>query len=336
MKSAFTIFVFILCFMATVQPVGADALSTGAEMVAKGIGAFMQGQAEQNLNQTFGVTFANDSDAAAMTPSQKLVYMIATANQNPLNVDWVRNGLASDIVLYYFFSVLIIVITFMLEIVQKTFPEQVSGVFQAFTGHEGFFDYSVMFTTTLKLALLPVFALPIIDFLLTIEQSISAALMKDSISYIAFTGKTAGVWFFESIAYAFTGTLFALRIQYINFFTANILKLILLMAITWNISSYIAKLLCAWFISCLIMRPIVLWYSCLAVQDIANSQQNIIAAMAATQSDMTLVILFSFLTALALVLWPVIIIVWKILCDYVLVIFYKAVRISDALGGKKR
>jgi len=281
------------------------------------------------------VTFANTSDAS-LTPSQKLVYMIATAEQNPLNVAWVRKGLASDIILYYFFAVLIIVITFILEIIQKTFPEQVSGVFQAFTGHEGFFDYSVMFTTTLKLALLPVFALPIIDFFLTIEQSISSALMKDSISYIAFSGKTVGVWFFESVAYAVTGTLFALRIQYINLFTANILKIILLLAISWSISSYIAKLACAWFISCLIMRPIVLWYSCLAVQDIANNQDNIVAAVAATQCDMALVILFSFVTALVLILWPVILIIVKILCDYVLVIFYKAVRISDALGGRRR
>jgi hypothetical protein len=334
MKSALTCFIFLLFFVSLVHPVGADPLDTGAEMVAKGIGVFMTNQAEQNLNTTFGVTFANTSDAS-MTPSQKLVYMIATAIQNPLNVGWVRKGVSSDIVLYYFFAVLIIVITFLLEIIQKTFPEQVSGVYQAFTGHEGFFDYSVMFTTTLKLALLPVFALPILDFALTMEQSISSALMKDSIQYIAFTGKTAGVWFFESIAYAATGTLFALRIQYINLFTANILKIILLFAVPWGISRYLGRLLCAWFISALIMRPIVLWYSCLAVQDIANNQDNIVSAIAATQCDMSLVILFSFITAVILLLWPVFMIVIKIVCDYVLVIFYKAVRISDAIGGRR-
>jgi hypothetical protein len=65
-------------FVSSVHPVGADALDTGAEMVAKGIGAFMTNQAEQNLNTTFGVTFANDSDAN-MTPSQKLVYMISNS-----------------------------------------------------------------------------------------------------------------------------------------------------------------------------------------------------------------------------------------------------------------
>jgi hypothetical protein len=36
-----------------------------------------------------------------------------------------------------------------------------------------------------------------------------------------------------------------------------------------------------------------------------------------------------------LLLWPVFMIVIKIVCDYVLVIFYKAVRISDALGGRR-
>jgi hypothetical protein len=333
-KSAFAYLVFILIFIFVVQPVGANPLDTGAEMVAKGIGAFMTNQAEQNLNMTFGVTFANDSDAN-MTPSQKLVYIIATAIQNPLNVEWVRNGLASDVVLYYFFAVLIIIITFLLEIIQKTFPEQVSGVYQAFTGHEGFFDYSVMFTTTLKLALLPVFALPIIDFFLTMEQSISSALMKDSIQYITFTGKTAGVWFFETIAYAVTGSLFALRIQYINLFTANILKILLLFAIPWGVLRYLGWLFCAWFISSLIMRPIVLWYSCLAVQAIAN-QRDPISAIIATQCDMTLVILFSFITAVILLLWPVFMILIKVVCDYVLVIFYKAVRISDALGGRRR
>jgi hypothetical protein len=329
MKIAFASLVFILLFIFSVHLVGASPLDIGAEMVAKGIGAFMTNQAEQNLNTTFGVTFPNDSDAN-MTPSQKLVYIIATAIQNPLNVEWVRKGIASDIVLYYFFAVLIIVITFLLKIIQKTFPEQVSGVYQAFTGHEGFFDYSVMFTTTLKLALFPVFALPIIDFFLTMEQSISAALMKDSIQYIAFTGKTVGVWFFEAIAYAVTGSLFALRIQYINLFTANILKILLLFAIPWGVLRYLGRLFCAWFISCLIMRPIVLWFSCLAVQDVAN-QGDPISAIMATQSDMTLVILFSFITALVLVLWPVLTIVIKIVCDYILIIFYKAVRVSDAI-----
>lgn len=333
MKSAFTIFILLMFFVSSVPLVGADPLDTGAEMVAKGIGAFMTNQAEQNLNTTFGVTFAHDSDAN-MTPSQKLVYMIATAIQNPLNVEWVRKGVSSDVVLYYFFAVLIIVITFLLEIIQKTFPEQVSGVYQAFTGHEGFFDYSVMFTTTLKLALLPVFALPILDFALTMEQSVSSALMKDSIQYIAFTGKTAGVWFFESIAYAATGTLFALRIQYINLFTANILKIILLFAVPWGVSRYLGRLFCAWFISALIMRPIVLWYSCLAVQDIAN-QGDTVSSIIATQADMSLVILFSFITAVILLLWPVFMVLKKVICDYVLVIFYKAIRISDALGVRK-
>jgi hypothetical protein len=333
MRSALAV-VFIFFFVASVHLAGANPLDDGAEMVAKGLGAFVQDQADANLNTTFGVTLANNTDTASMTPSQKLVYIVATAIQNPLNVDWVRKGISSDLVLYYFFAVLIIVITFLLEIIQKVFPEQVSGVFQAFTGHEGFFDYSVMFTTTLKLALLPVFALPIIDFLLTMEQSISSALMKDSIQYIAFTGKTAGVWFFESIAYAATGTLFALRIQYINLFTANILKIILLFAIPWGVSRDLGRLLCAWFISALIMRPIVLWYSCLAVQDIAN-QSDTISAIIATQCDMSLVILFSFLTAVILLLWPVFMILIKIICDYVLVIFYKAIRISDARGVRK-
>jgi hypothetical protein len=82
------------------------------------------------------------------------------------------------------------------------------------------------------------------------------------------------------------------------------------------------------------MRPIVLWYSCIAVQDIAN-QGDPVSAILATASDMTLVIVFSFITAVILLLWPVFMILIKVICDYVLVIFYKAIRISDAIGGRR-
>jgi hypothetical protein len=70
------------------------------------------------------------------------------------------------------------------------------------------------------------------------------------------------------------------------------------------------------------------------VQDIAN-QGDTFSAILATQSDMTLVILFSFITAVILLLWPVFMILIKVICDYVLVIFYKAIRISEAIGGRR-
>jgi hypothetical protein len=329
-NSAFTILLLFIAF--SIHPVSAGALDNGVEMVAQGINTYMELRAEKNLDNNFGVTFGNTS-GMELTPSQKLVFMIATAEQHPFKIKWVRDTIASDVVYYYMFSLLIMIIIFGLSIAQKTWPEQVSGIFHAFTGHEGFFDYSVMFITSVKLALLPIFSLTMIDFLISIEQMFSNGLMKDSIEYVAFSDKTAGIWYFESIAYGITGTLFALRIQYINEFTANILKIILLIAIIWNTSQYFGIMFYAWFLSALAMRPLVLLYSSWAVKDIAS--KNGIEAIAATQADMSLVVILSFVTALVLVTWPIFMLLIKVICDYLMGAVYKAVRISDGMRLKR-
>lgn len=324
---------FIFCvLLALAQPVHAASLDSGTEMVAKGIDAYMELRAEKNLDQNFGVNFGNTT-GLDLTPSQKLVYMIATAEQHPLKVKWVRDTLASDFVLYYEITFFIICITFILELLQKLWPEKIAGMFHAFTGHDGAIDYSVMFTTSLKLSFLPIFALPIIEFLMSVEQMFSDGLMKESIEFVSFSSNTAGIWFFESIAYSTSGALFAIRIQYLNEFTANILKIIILLALIFTVSQRLGILFCAWFLSSLFVRPVILWYSCMAVKDIASKQG--LDAILTTQSDMNVVIALSFFTILFAVLWPVFMLIMKVFCDYISFAVYKGNKLSQAFRVRK-
>jgi hypothetical protein len=202
-------------------------------MVAKGIDKYVELRAEKNLDQNFGVNFGNTS-GMNLTPSQKLVYMLATAEQHPLKVKWVKDTFVSQFILYYKLTFLIICLTFILELLQKICPEKIAGTFHAFTGNDGSIDYSVMFFTSLKLAFLPIFALPIIEFLISIEQMFSNGLMNEAIEFVSFSSDSAGVWLFKSIAYAICGPIFAMRIQYLNEFSANVLIVIVLLAVVFN------------------------------------------------------------------------------------------------------
>jgi hypothetical protein len=182
---------------------------------------------------------------------------------------------------------------------------------------------------TLKLGLLPILALPIIDFLLTTEQVISSGFVAGSLEFISFSADTAGVYFFESIAYAMCGWLFALRIQFINEFCAHILIIILLLSIAWWNTKHFAMLFIMWFISALAMRPLVLWYSCKAVEHIA-SQESTKMAILVTPGTMTLVVVLSFITALVLVLWPILLTIVKIVVNYIFGVVFKALRLYGA------
>jgi hypothetical protein len=233
-------------------------------------------------------------------------------------------------------GLLIIFIIGGLNILQKVFPEEVSGTYEMFTGYEGFFDYTATLKTTLKLGLMPILALPIIDTLLTLEQLISSGMTADSMAFINDPAPhTAGIWIFESIAYAACSWIFALRLQYINLFCSHILIIILLLCITWSVTKHFGELFIAWFITSLFMRPVVLWFSCLAVQDIA-SQPNEALRVAATIADMTIVVIASFVVAVLFVFWPIFVMIVKVVLDYFLGILYKLVKISNQLKIMKR
>jgi hypothetical protein len=205
-----------------------------------------------------------------------------------------------------------------------------------FTGHEGFFDYTATLKTTLKLGIMPILALPMIDTLLTLEQVISSGLTLESLQFIDTPSvSTGGIWIFEALAYASCGWLFGIRIEYINLFAAHILIIILLLCLTWSVSKYVGEMFIAWFFSALIMRPIVLWLSALAVEDIAR-QPNEAMKIAATTGDMTLVVIGSFLIAFVLVLWPIVMLLLKVLSNYLLGTGYKIIKVSNQLKMLRR
>lgn len=305
-------------------------------MIALGMDKYVVLKSQEILKDSYGVSFANNSETANFTPSQKLVYQVAAAQQNPFEVESVQKTFAMELVWYMIIGLLIIIIIGGLNIVQKVFPEEVSGTYEMFIGHEGFFDYTATLKTTIKLGLMPILALPIIDTLLTLEQLISSGMTADSMAFINSPAPhTAGIWIFEAITYAVCSWIFALRIQYINLFCSHILIIILLLCLTWSVTKHFGEMFIAWFLSALLMRPIVLWFSCLAVQDIA-SQPNEALAVAATIADMTIVVIASFLVALFLVFWPIFMLIMKVISNYLLGTGYKIIKISNQIKMMRR
>ncbi|MCE5226194.1 MAG: hypothetical protein LLG05_10120 [Porphyromonadaceae bacterium] len=331
----------------------AGAIDEGAEMIARGIDAYEDYKATKILESNFGVSFDNVEDVEDKTPSQKLVYMIAAATQSPFKVEWVRETWAHDFIYYILISVLIIALSWCLEIAQKDYPEKIDAISNRFTGHSSVFDYSVSFKTALKLGLGPIVLFFIIDTLVSFEQALSSGLMLDSIEYISLTADKAGIWFFETMSYGMTGWFFASRIQYVNLFTAHSLKIILMFVIPWGWLYHVAGLLSAWFCSALFMRPIVLYYSSSAVKDLAgvgilpnvtsldpNDAYDAVwssvgTAGAQTAAEMTTVSILTFVTAMVLVVGPLLYAIFKILIYYA-VGQYKAAKISTQLNKIRR
>jgi len=336
--SILTLFLFtlLICQPIMVHTANASALDDGINMIAQGIGKYEQLKAEEMLKGSLGVTIANTSEMDSYTPSQKLVYSVAAASQNPFELEWVQQTFATELIWYMIIGLLIIVVIGGLNIIQKAFPEEMSGTYQMFTGREGFFDYTATLKTTMKLGLMPILALPIIETLLTLEQVLSSGLTLESMQFIDTPSvSTGGIWIFEALAYASCSWLFAIRIEYINMFAAHILIIILLLCISWSISKYVGEMFIAWFLSALMMRPILLWLSAWAVENIAR-QPNEVMKIFATEHTMTMVVVLSFVISLVLVLWPVVMLVIKVLFDYLLGAGYKIMKVSNQLKMLRR
>lgn len=333
---ALFLFTLLICQPIMVHTANASALDDGINMIAQGIGKYEQLKVEEMLKGSLGVTLANTSEMDSYTPSQKLVYTVATATQNPFELEWVQQTFATELVWYMIIGLLIIVIIGGLNIIQKAFPEEMSGTYQMFTGHEGFFDYTATLKTTMKLGIMPLLSLPIIEALLTLEQVLSSGLTMESMQFIdAPSVSTGGIWIFEALAYVSCSWLFGLRIEYINLFAAHILVIILLLCISWSISKYVGEMFIAWFVSALAMRPILLWLSAWAVENIAR-QPNEVLKVLATERTMTIVVVGSFLISFVLVLWPIVMLFIKILSDYLLGAGYKIIKISNQIKMLRR
>lgn len=359
---AFSFFLIILLFISSVQPVSAGSVDNGKQMIVEALDEFINYKTAKVLDENYGVVFGNTSEAEDLTPAQKIVYMIATAQQNPFGLKWVQETIASDVIWYYKALFWISVITFGLSMLQKYAPETVASISNRFAGHDDFIDYSVWFITICKLALLPIAAFPVIDGLIELEQTISSGLMQNAMEFLQVTGPgTGSVYFFEGIAYSICGWFFAFRIEFINFFAAHILKIIILFSIAWMKSHYIAQVLGEWFATALAMRPVVLWYSCLAVQHISNlyathgefnanygittnmSPNEAYRQVLSTTFDasgsvaitMSAVIVLSAITAAAAMTWPIFKVITKVIMEYLVTAIYKLIRINNALNSAR-
>lgn len=329
-----SILILLFFFIQIVQPVAASPVDDGIDMVARGLERFVEFKAEQNLNKSFGITFGDNGEMENLPPSKRLVYMIGAAEQHPFEKEDVRSTIAHDVVWYYIFGLIAIILAYLGSLIQEKNPELVSSAYQTVTGHDGFFS-SPTIKTTLKVSFLPLAALMVIDFLMTVEQLLSSGLMQDSLEYIQLSTKTVGVYFFESVAYASCGTLFAERAMYINFFCKHIIKILILVLLPWYTAEQFAKMLAAWFVSCLFARPLVLWYSSIAVEDIA-SKQTTAEMIAATAFDGTLMVVLSCVTMIVFISWPILNFVMKVLTNYIMGAGFKLVRLNNNIQMLRR
>lgn len=356
MKSFSVLSLFFIILLTLAQPASAGAVDTSIQVVSSGIESYFEHKELESFERNFGVTFGNTSEMDRLTPAQKIVYMIAAAEHHPLEVQWVREEFASDFVWYYYAVFMVSLITGGMCLLQKTAPETIAGISNRFTGHDGAFDYYIWFETMMFLGFLPVIALPLIQGIMEIEQVISSGMMHNAMEFLNLnSGVTGAIFFFEGFTYTSCGAFFAARIQFINQFTANIMKIIFLFSISWLGSRGVAKIMVEWFISALFMRPIVLFYSSKAVEHIGSfdTQYGITPDMNPRQAyaqvwsttadvagaiaiDMSLVLICSTITAAVLILWPVI----KFLIDVVMKklgnVIYKVAKANYLLNKVRR
>lgn len=342
-NSVLSLFVFITLFLTLATPANAGAIDTSIEVVSRGIGQYFELSAEKNLQENYGVTFGNTSEAEDITPAQKIVYMIAVANQNPYESKGVRDQLASDIVWFSVAVFWISIFTFALSMLQKHMPETVESINKKFIGHSEIYDYTVWFETLIKLVGLAVFSLSIIAGILEFEQMLSSGMTLDAFEFLKVTPAAPRVYLWESIAYGACAKFFLFRIQYINFFAGYAFRIILMFCVAMFYSDYIAKILTAWFLSAVFMRPLVLWYSNIAIKDIANAYpetDTLMGDVVATFDlnsivaiDMSAVLFASLLTVIIALLWPIFMAIIEIVCRYLLGVILKAARIIKYTKG---
>ncbi|MFZ2499554.1 hypothetical protein [Methanosarcina sp.] len=340
-NSTLSFFIFIIFLTSFVSPVSANPIDTSIEVVSRGIGNFVEYQAAKNLEDSYGVTFGNTTKSESLPPSHKLVVMIAAANQNPYKTKVVRDQLASDMVWFSIAVFFISLITFGLTLLQKYAPGFVSSLDNRFIGHDEIHDYTVWLEALGTVVILAIVVLPSIEEILELEQSFSDGLTLNALEFLKLTPAAPRIFYWESQAYSFCASFFLWRIEYINWFAGNALKIIILYSVALFYSRYLAGLLTAWFLSVVFMRPLILWYSNIAIKDIAaaypqtDSMYGDLAGLidinGIINQDMTFVIFASALTCIIGILWPVFMMILKIIFDYLLSCLYKFLLISRTL-----
>jgi uncharacterized membrane protein YkgB len=342
-SSALSLFALLLFFTSLVVPVSAGPIDTSIEVVSRGIEQFFVSKAEQNLQENYGVTFGNASEAESITPAQRIVYMIAVANQNPYEVKSVCDQLASDLVWFSIATVFMSGFFFGSSMLHKYMPETIEKINKKLTGHNDIDDYSVWLGSLLKMVGLAILMMPIIAAILEFETILSSGLTLNAFEFLQTTPASPSIFYWESQAYGFCSTFFLFRIEYINFFAAHAFKIILMFCAAIFYSDYIAKILAAWFLSSVFMRPLVLWYSNIAIKNIAEAYPqtnstfgNFVATYdmgSIVAMNMKMVTFASALTVIIALLWPVIMAVIEIVFGCLLGVLLKFAKIFRYMKG---
>jgi hypothetical protein len=329
----FSFFILLVFFISFITPVYATPIDTSIEVVSRGIEQFVEYRSEKILEENYGISYGNTSESENLTPSQKLVFMIAAADQNPYLVKEVRDTLASDLVWFGIILVGVSIYMFVLTLLQKHAPSVIATLDKRFIGHEEIHDYTVWLEVLLTLVVFVIICLPTIETIIELEQNLSVGLTLKGLEYLKLTSSAPDVYFWEAQAYGICARFFLWRIEYINWFAANILKIIILYGVALFYSKYIAELFAAWFLSCLLMRPVVLYISAKALQDIAatypqtdsmwGNLAGFVDIYGVTYQNMIGVTILSAIICFVAIFGPIIIMIIKIFWDYLFSIAYK-------------
>jgi hypothetical protein len=257
---------------------GNSSLSTGQEMIAGGLDDWIIKKCNDALKADMGVEMGNVSELSGVTPMQRLVFAIATYNQNPYKVSWIREEVKTDYIIYVLSGVVLLIFAGIYFYLQIAFPEFTGQATEMVYGYEKFINYSTFSKTLILLIFLPTFLPFLLKYSIELEQAISSGIMMDSLQYIAFSTDNIVLYIVQAISYLGALLFVFLRILIINQTCAKVLIIALVLCIQWDVIRYLAYLVLGHFYSALVMRPVTLRITAMSVKQVSGMEVDQITA----------------------------------------------------------
>jgi hypothetical protein len=282
-------------------------MDAGKEMISGGIDSWIIGQCDSAISASTGVTLGNSSTLTNASSMERLTVSIATYNQNPYQVAWIRDEVKTDYTIYYLSGLVILIFAGVFFYAQIAFPEAVGGATELILGYERYFYYKDYIKTLALLIILPT-ALPfVLNYSIDLEQAISDGIMIDSLKYIQLSNHNIILYIIQAISYLCALLFVYLRVLLINIVCAKVLIIVLILCIPWDAIRVFATITLAYFYTALFMRPVMLWITGMSVKMATNATID----QATILYTGALVIVF--VVCVIATLWPLIYVIIKIL-----------------------
>jgi hypothetical protein len=276
-------------------------------MIAGGIDSWIINQCDSALKTSMGVQMGNVSNLSDASSMERLTVSIATYEQNPYQVSWIRDEAKADYVIYYLSGLVILIFVAILFYAQIVWPEAVGSTTELLLGYEKFFNYKDYIKTLALLIILPTALSFLLSYSIDLEQAISEGIMIDGLQYIQASNHNIILYIIQAISYLCALLFVYLRVLLINITCAKVLIIALVLCIPWDGIRVFGALTLAYFFTALFMRPVMLWITAMSVK----------MAVSATADQAALIyccsLLAVFVVCVIATLWPVIYLTIKIL-----------------------